>query len=512
MKKVYLLGVVLSLGLSAVAAPNVAVKQAKYSAVNANTEVFSGKEPIGNGIAINTPAMAKAPAKAVSSTDDLLGLKKWSGIRMFSQKEYITESGTLIINGPQEGVAFASDARPTRITLLNFPATGLNLRLEIDLDKKEAYIPNETFVGTSESADEKGNPVNYEVNIYTRKINADVIYDESDDLYKYSDGTTECEEAVGKILDDGTISFEGYTLMASSPGMYEQGSLFLMLNTANLKIETTPFNTPNEAEYNYVGKGEYMDPVLKPLFEDEMNLVPVNKNVDIYVKGDDEGILIAVKNPYKEVAGEPMEGQNGQMIEITDFWKQVGFMYEDANEDGWLLFKVFTKGEFADYSNVAAQLQLVPCGMELDQSEDQDGSDVQMLYPFNEEGAIYTEGGEDALLELLEKYELSKTEWSDVVDNTLYIRNTYFGMGTSPDAGYWWQHEVNGNYVYRPRVVGYVTLPEGWLEAGVNSVISDNENAPVKYYNLQGIELKTPVKGQLTIRKQGNKSTKFIAR
>lgn len=493
MKKVYLLGVVLSLGLSAVAAPNVAVKQAKYSATTANTEVFSGEEPIGDGIAINTATMAKAPAKTVSSTNDLLGLKQWSGIRMFGQKEY----EGMIVNGPQEGVAFAADARPTRITINGFPASGLSTRMDIDLDKMEAYIANETPVGEVNQGKD-------EVYLYTRKINGDVVYDKELDLYKYTEGTTECEQAVGKILEDGTIFFEGYTIMASNPDMQnqEEPSWWLMINTSNIKFESRPFNTPDEAEYNYVGKGEFKDPFFAPLYDDP-SIVPVNKNVDVYVKGDDEGILIAVKNPYKEVATTLVE-DDGQTYEFTDFWKETGCMYEEASEDGWLLFKVFNVSDLKDYPDAVAMLMLVPCGMEMDMSELKDGSDVSMFYPYNILGNAYADNGVTGMVAQLEYNEANNIEWSTVEDNILYIRTQGFGVGNDPAAGLWWTNA-------KP-IVGEVVLPEGWRAAGVNSVISDNENAPVKYYNLQGIELNTPVKGQLTIRKQGNKSTKFIAR
>lgn len=498
MKKVYLLGVVLSLGLSAVAAPNEAVKQAKYSAEPATAEMIKSEFLVGDGIAINTPAMATAPAKAVSSTDELLGLKKWSGIRIFKNPEY---------NGPQEGKSFAADPRPTRITLNEFPESSLNMRVEIDLAKKEAYINNESFIGTVQAKDNNGNTVQYEVNIYTYKNNGDIVYDTESNLYKYSAQPEECEQAVGKILDDGTISFDGYTLAASSPGLVEEGSYWIMLYTANLVIESTLFNTPNEAEYNYVGKGEFKDPYFAPMFNDP-SIVPVNKDVDVYVKGDEDGILIGVKNPYKKVPGEPVV-EDGQTYEITDFWKDYGVMYEEASEDGWLLFKVFNGNDFDDYPYAAAQLQLVPCGMEMDNSEDRDGSNVEMFYPFNNEGAAYENAGVKGVLDEIEGIIMAKGDWSRVKDNTLYIYNAWFGFGSFPSSGYWWQTKEGTS---ADRIEGYVTLPEGWLEAGVNSVISDNENAPVKYYNLQGIELKTPVKGQLTIRKQGNKSTKFIAR
>lgn len=47
-------------------------------------------------------------------------------------------------------------------------------------------------------------------------------------------------------------------------------------------------------------------------------------------------------------------------------------------------------------------------------------------------------------------------------------------------------------------------------EAAVERVDTDNENAPVKYYNLQGIEIKNPTQGQILIQTQGSSSKKVI--
>lgn len=46
-------------------------------------------------------------------------------------------------------------------------------------------------------------------------------------------------------------------------------------------------------------------------------------------------------------------------------------------------------------------------------------------------------------------------------------------------------------------------------EAGVEAVVADNENAPVEYYNLQGIRIANPSNG-VFIRRQGNKVTKVL--
>jgi hypothetical protein len=51
---------------------------------------------------------------------------------------------------------------------------------------------------------------------------------------------------------------------------------------------------------------------------------------------------------------------------------------------------------------------------------------------------------------------------------------------------------------------------ESIAQAGVNSVIAaDNENAPVEYYNLQGVRVNNPANG-LYIRRQGNQASKVL--
>ena len=54
-----------------------------------------------------------------------------------------------------------------------------------------------------------------------------------------------------------------------------------------------------------------------------------------------------------------------------------------------------------------------------------------------------------------------------------------------------------------------------WLgesTSGINNVVADNENninAPVVYYNLQGVQVANP-QGGIFIRKQGNQTSKVI--
>lgn len=496
MKKVYsMMALALAVGLGASAAPTSDVKKSQPVDAQAIVSV----EPIGTGVAFTTPAKSNAPAKVISNTKELEGMKKWTGTLMFGQKEL---NGT-VINGPQAGVAFVEDARDTRITIANFPTTGLNLRLQVDMDKKEVSFDSGVYVG-----DVNTNTGVKECNIYVHKINGDIVLDETDGLYKYTERTTECETAVGKILDDGSISFEGYTMLAQSPDMVAGGSVYLMLNTANIVFQTTPWNTPVESEYTYVGTGEYKDPFFAPMWKDP-SIVPVNKKAEIYTKKEGGNVLIAVKNPYKDLEGTATI--EGQTYDFTDFWKETGVMYEDATEDGWLLFEVFQNDKFKNFQNPVACIPMVQSGMEMDVSPEEDGSDVQMYYPFNTEGEAWYNGGEDNLLDLLESWDILGTEYSSV-DTTadgdvISIRNEYCGRGKSPLTGYWW---VGNNNVAVERMVGTVKLPAGTL--GIQGVATDMVDGPAKYYNLQGVEVAAPVKGQLVIKTQGGKSTKFIAR
>lgn len=490
MKKVYtMLALALGLGLSATAAPELVTNKAQV----ANAEAILSTTPIGTGVAKVPAAFANGPAKAITSTTELEGMKKWSGTLMFGQKTH--ESGT-IINGPQAGIAFVEDARETRITVNNFPSGGLSLRMNVDLEKKEVTIANGTNLGevnTSEGIKE--------CNIYVQK-HTGIGYDEESGLWKFKEKPQDVDQAVGKILDDGSISFEGYRLMAGSPGDYEQGYLYLMLNTVDVVFEPISYNTPVESEYTYLGTGEYNDCFFRTMFKDP-NIVPVNKKAQIYVKNEGSNIMIAVKNPYKNVAAVVPTEQGD--VETTDFWREIGVMYEEASGDGWLLFEVFKGDKFKAYPNAAACLAMVPCGMVTDDSEEGDGSELTTYLPYNDEGKALYSGGEEEVLAVLESLELDNKDYSKVENNVLTITNTWFGIGTAPVDPYWWGQTEHP--------VGTVTLPAGWDDnSGIESVAGDVFNAPVKYYNLQGIELAAPVKGQLVIKKQGNKTVKFIAK
>lgn len=84
------------------------------------------------------------------------------------------------------------------------------------------------------------------------------------------------------------------------------------------------------------------------------------------------------------------------------------------------------------------------------------------------------------------------------------IYDACFGIQGEKYAGYSWV-DTNDN---PDDMTAKIIFPE----TGIDNVIAGEADAPVKYFNLQGIEVAKPAAGQVVIRKQGNNATKFMAR
>lgn len=84
------------------------------------------------------------------------------------------------------------------------------------------------------------------------------------------------------------------------------------------------------------------------------------------------------------------------------------------------------------------------------------------------------------------------------------IYDACFGIQGEKYAGYSW-FDTNDN---PDDMTAKIIFPE----TGIDNVVAGEADAPVKYFNLQGIEVANPAAGQVVIRKQGNNATKFMAR
>lgn len=109
--------------------------------------------------------------------------------------------------------------------------------------------------------------------------------------------------------------------------------------------------------------------------------------------------------------------------------------------------------------------------------------------------------------EIKEEAELWGDELSTMTeDGLITIPRCRFGyVPYLEDENYW---IVGGGDNTPIEMRTTIQLPAGAL--GVNGVISDTENAPARYFNLQGVEIANPAAGEFVIVKQGKTAKKVV--
>lgn len=83
---------------------------------------------------------------------------------------------------------------------------------------------------------------------------------------------------------------------------------------------------------------------------------------------------------------------------------------------------------------------------------------------------------------------------------TMPVNSTFTTF--AKDDGYWNLGKAHG------AADSYIVMPGG--SAGVGNITVADDEAPVEYYNLQGIRIDNPAAGQLVIRRQGARTAKVI--
>lgn len=125
-------------------------------------------------------------------------------------------------------------------------------------------------------------------------------------------------------------------------------------------------------------------------------------------------------------------------------------------------------------------------------------SAVGKLYMWNLEGYLIYNGYD--VPQSIEMLEQMGFNLSMRVDNIIIINNCVFGFTGDVDNTYYWTADQYSEITLNP------------AEGGVGSIMENDSDLPVKYYNLQGRELSAPIKGEPVIVRQGNKSHKMIMR
>ena len=455
MKKIYALGMAMMVCGSAIAAPNTIRK--------VNDQLLPlGKMKDPSELTVNTP-MKAAPAKAVSSVDDLVGMYKWTYLGILEGNSGDQMSAVWI-----EKVAGST----TQVQIKGFPMPEATLPVIMNVD----FATKKVTIQDGQKC----------VDMASLGLTRDDWYLYVYLLTKLEDGTTKpvrvtaatADKAAGTINEDGSIEFPGYVTFGCTESGHANDGGWYFLAQSN-KMVLTKMNTINEADYESIGMGKFTDCWINDRFQ-----TPVVEEEEVEVlQNKTNPKLLIIKDPY-----------------ASDIWKQNG---GNASKTG----KGYIQFNIADPDWVEVTV-LTNSGYAEDMSEAEDGSVTDDFYMTNTEGYLSFLGGD---------IENTKLEWAMVGDvpsnltgNTITILHQLFTDANAPLTPNWWGHyDSNNVWIEAERSEGKLVLPAGW--SGVSDIVSDFD-APVKYYNLQGIELAAPVKGQLTIKKQGNKTVKFIAK
>ena len=126
----------------------------------------------------------------------------------------------------------------------------------------------------------------------------------------------------------------------------------------------------------------------------------------------------------------------------------------------------------------------------------------EQFYFFNMEGYLYYINGVDPE-EIMDRIFNNNGEPSSYDGkNVVTITNPVFGIQSAKNGPYTWDGV--------DMIPAIITLPDDWQTGAVDDINVDNSNAPVRYFNLQGVEVANPEQGQIVIKRQGTNSTKVI--
>ena len=228
-----------------------------------------------------------------------------------------------------------------------------------------------------------------------------------------------------------------------------------------------------------------------------------------YSYGENEGVVVLPGGEYVDPWGEAVDAT---MVETI-----LGPTFGNTNTAPYTI-QIQKNSETGVYRLISPWRQLytdLGLGSSTAPNLDIDASDpTNLIIPLQATGlGSKTDGA----------YKYMSTSYYNLVneqetDDALKITLTDNGDGTSTisfpyRSGFIYAQTSGGTYYASnyADVLSYVTFP---TFSGINEVKADidNSNAPVEYYNLQGMRIAAPVEGQLVIKRQGSEVEKLIVR
>lgn len=431
-----------------------------------------------------SPVKRQAKAKATSAKD-FEGTYKWSG-RNQLQSVVFPNSGVMTIT--------VSDTDPNKVLIEGFDY-GADPGLDATFDPATGrlYVPNQfTFLNTYYNQDvwfvnwtvangqlDDGSPgyalmqapegKDYYFTLSEDGIKAGDVDPDKWNNYLYTD-----EE----LLDVCCIAVN---LMPKNTGGY----FWMCFGVSATTLNDFDFI---EDEWQLLGNAQFADAWFGVFWE-----TPFELEVPVYFNKSTPGTYL-LYDPYGvEQEGEGETIENPYVTAGLNASDKPGFIIFDMNDFDCVVFQPMIFGMTLNYPLFG-----------LDEDDEEGLKDyLTNVYCFNYEGAQYyvqnASKGDIIVYGIQNDMDISSFNSRS---NTVSVYNALFSIGINPGmTAYWPGWDMSG----------YIVLPTNW-EDSVDSVLGEDLNVPAAYYNLQGVRVANPEKGQLVIVKQGNTTKKMIVR
>lgn len=352
--------------------------------------------------------------------------------------------------------AVVSDASKNEVSF-TLPIKGATIpfKATVDLQKRTFTVANKQKVGTDSDGD---------IILYFKEANSEG---------KLIAGASSAANAVGSISGN-TITMPNVNIWAlGDPAKEDLGWYILGYNVVLTNDDLQNGGDPNEGWSDFC-TAEFTDGWLVPAFDGQIPLT-TSWTVNVQQNNDDSKLFRLVK-PYL-ASGSPV----ANISQAVD------------SKGGYINFNIAT----TDFVQVLPNIF----------SGAVNGS--TKLYFTNLEGYFVSQGYTPDVIKEQLKGEI--TVWSTYTsaDKTLTIPTCRFQTEVDGKP-YVWQNQAQQSLADTMKAK-LVFSKDLLAENGIDGINVD-ENAPEVYFNLQGIRVDNPAKGQLVIVRKGAKSYKMIAR
>lgn len=233
---------------------------------------------------------------------------------------------------------------------------------------------------------------------------------------------------------------------------------------------------PDLGSWNDVGNATFMDGWVMPGFDMDQLAnqyeVPLQQNAD-------NANLYRLVNPYKY----------GPLAQYND-WKGDGYIVFDVSDPDHVVFKTS------------------PCGF----------SNLEMgiltFYCYNQLGMLSAYYPQYSIAEIVNLQD-GWSPWTTFNDGIVLLSSIVDKQNKLVyDANYGYQAQPLGGYIWVDKYNQPMNMNARILFPGADGVsgVEADEDAPVEFFNLQGVRVASPEAGSLVIKRQGAKSSKILVK